>query len=41
MVDGVYGHVSHVAGHVVVEYVDVLEYAMILHLTVKAAIVLV
>ena len=41
MVDGVYGRVSHVAGHVVVEHVGVLEYAMILHLTVEAAIVLV
>ena len=41
MVDGVHGYVGHVAGHVVMEYAIVLDYVMILHLSVEGAIVLV
>ena len=41
MVDGVYGLVDHVVGHVVKEYKIVLEVVAILHLPVEEEIALV
>ena len=40
MVDGVHYHVDHVVRYVMVDYEDVLDNVIILHLTVEEAIVL-